>query len=570
MIEDCPLCDHSPVKVQSVSGRDTVEVNCLRCGTFLIPGGMPLFRSEIRPLLSIYTRTRSDDGEISELSSQAAEEVAKQIAAVTIENKRSRIVSHMKNCSSFMGDWVPIDLQINWPLFCTRSDKELQFLLEDLKANGIIESKSSVFDDPPAYRLTVKGWHDSEIQGDKDNLPFDQDAVTGVGSRKQWETDLPKFLDDARNELVPMSLLVVDLDKLKTLNDQLGHDGADNVLKSVGRELSAVIKGKGTVYRYGGDEFGILLPNFSTQEAESVAERVRRKIEDLSDKKKGVSVTVTIGVATCPVPVTDPTDLFRIADRLLLDSKKQDKRNRVLLTGERTGSSKTNAVPDAKAWKMILTLSPLKKQTIPDHQLADWLVKCSYPIGSSAQFVTVPLDSAKSNIIKDEGWVYAKREDNGWEWNSRCGISSTGAATLILEQKYHKDVKALSGNVLISEFLMFSVFAQRLGCYYRIQDYKMTLDLGGIHGALLSLDIGLLFTYNWSAAKSDYKTEVPLIWIKSGSDGLTNLILEVLHAVATPFAPNGALSLGDFKKEWVRGQVIKFIDTLPTYNASLW
>ncbi len=569
MIEDCPLCGHSPVKLQSVSGKDTTEINCLRCGTFLIPGGMPPFRSEIRPLLSIYTGTRSDDGESSELSSQAVEEVAKQIAAVTIENKRSRIVSHMKKCSSFMGDWVPIDLQINWPLFCTRSDKELQFLLEDLKANGIIEPKSSVFDDPPAYRLTVKGWHDSEVQGDKNNLPFDQDAVTGVGSRKQWETDLPKFLDDAGNELVPMSLLVVDLDKLKTLNDQLGHDGADNVLKSVGRELSAIIRGKGNVYRYGGDEFGVLLPNFSAQEAESVAERVRRKIEDLSDKSKGVSVTVTIGVATYPVPITDPNDLFRTADRLLLDSKKQDKRNRVLLTGERTGGSKSTSVLDGKAWKMVLTLSPAKKQTIPDHQLVDWLVKCSYPIGSSVEFVTIPLDSAKSNIIKDEGWVYAKREDNGWEWNSLCGISSAGAARLVLEQKYQKDVKALSGNILIPEFLMFSVFAQRLGRHSRIPDYKMTIDLDGIYGALLSLDIGLLFTYNWIAAKPDYKTEVPLIWIRSGADGLANLILEVLHAVTTPFAPNSALSLEDFKKEWVKGQVDKFIDTLPTYNTSL-
>lgn len=569
MIKDCPLCSHSPVQVQPVPGRATVEINCSLCGTFRVPGGMSPFRSEIRPLLSIYTRTRSADGEKAELSSQIVEEVAKQVTAITIENKRSRIVSYLKSRSSFMGDWVPVDLSVNWPLFCTRSAKELQFLLEDLRANGIVESKNSVFDDPPAYRLTIKGWHDGEGQDDKKAAPFDRDAVTGVGSRKQWDIDLAKFLNDARNGSGHMSLLVVDLDKLKALNNQLGHDGADIVLKDVGGKLSEIIKGKGTVYRYGGDEFGLLLQNFTIQEAGAVAERVRREIETLSDKTKGVSVTVTIGVAAYPSPITDPASLFGTADRLLLDSKKQDERNRVLLAGERTGSSRATHGSDSNAWKLILTLSPLKKQIIPDHQLADWLVKCSYPIGLFGEGITVPLDSAKGNIIKDEGWAYAKREDKEWEWNSLCGISTTGAVRLVIEQKYAKGVKALNGNVLISEFLMFSVFVQRMGFYCRIPDYKMTIDLGGIYGALLSLDIGLLFTYNWVAAKPDYKTEVPSIWVKSGTDGLEHLILEVLHAVATPFAPNGALSLGDFKGEWVQAQVAKFVDALPTYYTSL-
>jgi diguanylate cyclase (GGDEF)-like protein len=83
------------------------------------------------------------------------------------------------------------------------------------------------------------------------------------------------------NSNQPLSLLWIDLDKFKQVNDLHGHEAGDEVLQGVASVLRTLCAGKGQSYRYGGDEIVVLLPNHSTQEAGSLAERIRQRVERL-------------------------------------------------------------------------------------------------------------------------------------------------------------------------------------------------------------------------------------------------------------------------------------------------
>src|SRR5215510_14008016 len=87
-----------------------------------------------------------------------------------------------------------------------------------------------------------------------------------------------------------VSLIFFDLDGFKAVNDELGHQEGDRCLENIAKLASDVIRSKGTLYRYGGDEFAIVVPNFDASEAQATADRIRKEIIELS---RGEKVGVT-------------------------------------------------------------------------------------------------------------------------------------------------------------------------------------------------------------------------------------------------------------------------------------
>ena len=136
-----------------------------------------------------------------------------------------------------------------------------------------------------------------------------------------------------------LSLIMLDLDHFKAINDTYGHQGGNEILKGLSNHLVELIGVAGTVARYGGEEFVILLPDIENQPAFQIAEKVRRHIADTpfllhdslngQDRRKMVRITASIGVATAPVDADDPLALIRHADRALYTGAKQLGRNRV-------------------------------------------------------------------------------------------------------------------------------------------------------------------------------------------------------------------------------------------------
>lgn len=129
----------------------------------------------------------------------------------------------------------------------------------------------------------------------------------------------------------PVALLFIDVDNFKTVNDTYGHMRGDQVLKAVGQAILLAIRKQDMVFRYGGDEFAVILNNSSREEALQVAERiiqnVRRSVDGMTSFMK---VTVSVGVAVLDEGFTDNKMLLEAADKALYEAKRQGK-NRAAL-----------------------------------------------------------------------------------------------------------------------------------------------------------------------------------------------------------------------------------------------
>ncbi len=160
-----------------------------------------------------------------------------------------------------------------------------------------------------------------------------RDAVTGIYDRAQFELDLPRAVAEGERGPAPLCLAMADLDKFKAVNDGQGHQAGDRALRTAAQAIAAACAGKGRVYRYGGDEFAILFPNFEEAEAAPVAERARRTVE----RDCGGKITVSVGVASLQ-PSADAASLFKAADDAMYAAKGAG-RNRVEFAQRAAGSA---------------------------------------------------------------------------------------------------------------------------------------------------------------------------------------------------------------------------------------
>jgi diguanylate cyclase (GGDEF)-like protein len=159
--------------------------------------------------------------------------------------------------------------------------------------------------------------------------------LTGLPDKGAFQSDLLALVAEATKSGLPLALLMIDADHLKRVNDMHSLAKGDEVLRELAERLQAAMTGKGTAYRWGGEEVTALLPNHTLNEALAVAERIRASVAALP--VADVAVTVSIGVAVLPDHAPDGGTLFKAADAAVFDAKKQG-RNLVRYHGERAPS----------------------------------------------------------------------------------------------------------------------------------------------------------------------------------------------------------------------------------------
>ncbi len=123
------------------------------------------------------------------------------------------------------------------------------------------------------------------------------DEKTGVYNNKFFKTISEMELSKARRGIEPLSLLIIDLDHFKKINDTYGHMAGDSVLKRLGYILKESIRKYDIVSRFGGEEFIVLFPSTNLERARKVSERLRKKVESDKEMKK-YSVTMSGGVSS--------------------------------------------------------------------------------------------------------------------------------------------------------------------------------------------------------------------------------------------------------------------------------
>jgi len=187
---------------------------------------------------------------------------------------------------------------------------------EDLKIFAMLANEAG---------LAIENSQLYEIVVQKSN----KDSLTSLWNHGYFQDALAIEVKKARNKKIPLSLLMIDIDNFKKLNDTYGHRNGDRVI----RELASILKNSSRdidyVCRYGGEEFSIILTQTDKEQASSIAERIRENVMSHPMKEfkpnEDLTITISTGVATFPGDTDSPEDLIEKADQMMYVAKMSGK-----------------------------------------------------------------------------------------------------------------------------------------------------------------------------------------------------------------------------------------------------
>ncbi|ADL52498.1 diguanylate cyclase [Clostridium cellulovorans] len=197
------------------------------------------------------------------------------------------------------------------------------------------------------------------------------DKLTKAYTRKALESYMIQQLEHSKNNDEEFSLIIFDVDKFKDINDTFGHQTGDLVLSSICKVILSSIRKHDICGRYGGEEFIVLLPNTSTNEALEIAERLRIKVEEakiLGDRR---DVTISLGISSYPIHGSDISKLVKRADQALYMAKETGRNKSFLweaalskhanVTNKLTGIITSDAQANFKRVSTMIEISELIK-----------------------------------------------------------------------------------------------------------------------------------------------------------------------------------------------------------------
>ncbi|MBE9080407.1 diguanylate cyclase [Romeria aff. gracilis LEGE 07310] len=161
------------------------------------------------------------------------------------------------------------------------------------------------------------------------------DALTQLNNRRAFDLELPRQIENTRSKAIDLSLMMIDIDCFKSINDYYGHPVGDEVLRQLAQRLLNDMRFYDTPFRYGGEEFTVILNQTNAQEAGAIGDRLCRLMADQVfsiDASLTISTTVSIGIATLqPSDDEEGKSLLKRADQNLLKAKNLG-RNQVVIS----------------------------------------------------------------------------------------------------------------------------------------------------------------------------------------------------------------------------------------------
>jgi diguanylate cyclase (GGDEF)-like protein len=150
------------------------------------------------------------------------------------------------------------------------------------------------------------------------------DQLTDLGNRRLFDQRFAEEVGRSRRYSEPLSLIMIDLDRFKDINDRFGHVAGDDVLRAVGELLHETLRVSDVAARYGGDEFAIILPGTTKTEAWVVAEKIRSELQELhlqASVGQSLVIRASLGVASYSLDHEGPLQLLEAADAALYRAK---------------------------------------------------------------------------------------------------------------------------------------------------------------------------------------------------------------------------------------------------------
>ncbi|MBI5453757.1 MAG: diguanylate cyclase [Deltaproteobacteria bacterium] len=199
---------------------------------------------------------------------------------------------------------------IGFILILSKGEKEVYSLREIKNATFIVEHAAGAFENAQKY-------------AEAKEMAF-IDSLTNLYNAKYLDNALDKELKRADRLMMPVTVLFLDLDNFKRINDQNDHLIGSRVLVEVGKILLKCVREVDTVIRYGGDEYVVILVDADYDVAMRVAERIRLSIEKhkfIEEDGLDLHITASIGIATYPIHTKDKKELLKIADKAMYRAK---------------------------------------------------------------------------------------------------------------------------------------------------------------------------------------------------------------------------------------------------------
>ncbi|WP_369901691.1 DUF4084 domain-containing protein [Bacillus manliponensis] len=272
------------------------------------------------------------------------------------------------------------------------------------------------------------------------------DALTGLPNRRKFEEDLLVALQHANKQKTNVSVLFIDLDRFKKVNDRLGHDIGDLLLVEVANRLKRCLRGNDVVARQGGDEFTIFLSDMHKEDAASLigACLLQELNKPIYIKQHELHITPSIGISSYPFDGTDPTELMKNADIAMYHAKATGK-NKVVLFSEEMSILETEGYflesELSKALKQnefYLQYQPQVSTTSNEIIGFEALVRWKHPklgVVPPAQFI--PIAEETGFIIQLGEWVLRTACKQAKEWHDEGFAHLTVAVNLSPAQFNH-------------------------------------------------------------------------------------------------------------------------------------
>jgi diguanylate cyclase (GGDEF)-like protein len=275
---------------------------------------------DIEPEQQLYFRIIAMSGQLADAWLLGGDEVALKRASVSVEKYFGITPNKLADMFEIMKDQLPAT--------------EDMFEMELFDATQLID-----ISDAAREVLMIRNLHTlsdamdlqkkaSSLQSENYELRQETtlDGLTGVGNRRFFEDSLTKEFESASHHKWPLSLIFIDIDCFKEINDSHGHPAGDEILREIAKMITATIRSEDIVARYGGDEFVVLLPGCDAEAASRVANRLVSEAVNCGAKieSTGITPTLSLGVVTMNAlnNFETPKELLTAADQALYCSKK--------------------------------------------------------------------------------------------------------------------------------------------------------------------------------------------------------------------------------------------------------